>query len=134
MFAVLLLCWSTNVNRQFGTAPWLGAPMHVFFTLRVKIFKQQSSNWFCWRPFCYAEAYTFIELFAGFGNASRCAIWSGYKVASVDILYWNRYRTGRKRTCRKNRELYKNNRNPLDLNTTSGLALPVFAFALASPN
>ena len=73
------------------------------------------------------EAYTFVELFAGEGNASRCAVWAGYKVASVDILYWARYTSGRKRACRKNIELGKGNKNPLDINSTSGLSFLDFS-------
>ena len=73
------------------------------------------------------ETYTFVELFAGEGNASRCAVWAGYKVASVDIIYWDRYTKGRKRKCRKNSELRKCNKNPLDINSTPGLSFPGFA-------
>eukprot|EP00930_Biecheleria_cincta_P072591 TRINITY_DN5996_c0_g1_i1.p1 TRINITY_DN5996_c0_g1~~TRINITY_DN5996_c0_g1_i1.p1 ORF type:complete len:253 (-),score=26.43 TRINITY_DN5996_c0_g1_i1:495-1253(-) len=87
VFAVLLLCWSENINQDFG------------------------------------EVYTFLELFAGSGNASRTAVWAGHKVASVDILYWEAFL---KKTGPRSRNAMHASldigENPLDANSVAGLA------------
>ena len=66
------------------------------------------------------QVYTFVEMFAGSGNASRTANWAGHAVASVDILYWESFtrRAGkRSRSHHHDKTILKIGDNPLDVQT-----------------